>query len=134
VLVKEVLKRKGRDIFSVSPDTTVQKALDLMARKDVGAVLVMRGEFLVGVFSERDFAREAAAAGLSSMDWVYAVSPKDDLETCLALMNECHIRHLPVVEGEKVVGVISIGDLVKETLPDKVKDINVGGYIFVRSD
>lgn len=143
MLVNELLKRKGRDVFSIAPDATVQQALNLMARKDVGALLVMRGDFLVGVFSERDYAREAAAAGQISKDtpvralmtdWVYAVGPNEELGTCLALMNECHIRHLPVVEGEKVLGVISIGDLVKETLPDRSKDLNVGRFIFVRPD
>lgn len=141
--VKDVLKRKGKDVFSVSHKATVLQALELMARKDVGALLVMRGEFLVGVFSERDFAREASTAEQSLLDtpvrslmtdWVYGVSPTDDLETCLALMNECHIRHLPVMEGEQVVGLISIGDVVKETLSDKVKNINVGQYLIIGSD
>jgi CBS domain-containing protein len=133
-LVSDVLKRKGRDVFTVSHDASVEEALELMARKDVGALVVMRGQFLVGIFSERDYARKAVSTGKNSKgtavrdfmtDWVYAVGLNEDTLTCLALMNECYIRHLPVVEGENVVGVISIGDLVKVFLPEKAKNLDV---------
>lgn len=141
--VKEVLKTKGRHVFSIPPDAPVLKALELMARKDVGALLVMRGEYLLGVFSERDYARKVVATGQTSLgtpvrsmmtDWVYAVGPDEDLETCLALMNDCHIRHLPVVEGKKVVGVISIGDLVKESLSAEAKAIDVSQFMVVKPE
>jgi CBS domain-containing protein len=142
-LVGEVLKRKGRDVFTVSHDASVKQALELMARKDVGALVVMRGQFLVGIFSERDYAREVVSTGKNSMnipvqefmtDWVYAVGPSEDAETCLALMNECHIRHLPVVDGEQVVGLVSIGDLVKIMLPKSLQDLDVERFIFSRPD
>jgi len=101
----------------------------------------MRGQFLVGIFSERDYARKAVSTGKNSTDtpvrdfmtdWVYAVGPNEDALTCLGLMNECHIRHLPVVEGEQVVGLISIGDLVKVFLPDPDQDLDVGRFIHTR--
>ena len=142
-LVREVLKRKGRDVFTVSHDASVKEALELMARKDVGALVVMRGQFLVGIFSERDYAREVVSSGKNSMntpvqefmtDWVYAVGHSEDAETCLALMNECHIRHLPVVDGEQVVGLVSIGDLVKILLPDSLQDLDVERFMFSRPD
>lgn len=142
-LVSDVLKSKGRDVFSVPPDASVKEALQLMARKDVGALLVLRGQFLVGIFSERDYARKAVSNGKNSTDtpvrefmtdWVYAVGPKEDALTCLALMNECHIRHLPVVEGEQVVGLVSIGDLVKLFLPKPDKDLDVARFLYTRPD
>jgi CBS domain-containing protein len=143
VLVHEVLKSKGRDVFSVSHRSTVQEALELMARKDVGALLVMRGQFLVGIISERDIARNAVVAGDHFLeapvkdymtDWVYVVSQDEDVHTCLGLMNECHVRHLPVVDGEDIVGLVSIGDLVKVLLPEGKDDLNVEGFMFVRPE
>lgn len=141
--VKELLKRKGKDVFSVPHKATVLQALELMARKDVGALLVMRGQFLVGVFSERDFARNAAMAGEDLLqkpvrdymtDWVYVVGPDEDVHTCLGLMNDCHIRHLPVVRGEEIMGLVSIGDLVRVLLPKGQDELDVESYIFVRPD
>lgn len=143
MLVYEVLKRKGRNVFSVPYDSAVAEALELMARKDVGALLVMRGQFLVGIFSERDYARKAASAVQDPLntpvrdymtDWVYAVGPDDDVRTCLGLMNECHIRHLPVVEGEQIVGLVSIGDLVKVLLSESDLDVDVKRFMYVRPD
>ncbi|MGD8603156.1 MAG: CBS domain-containing protein [Anaerolineales bacterium] len=143
MLVHEVLKRKGKDVFSIAHKATVRQALELMARKDVGALLVMRGQFLVGVFSERDYARNAAMAGEDLLqnpvrdymtDWVYVVGPDEDVHTCLGLMNECHIRHLPVVKDEEIMGLVSIGDLVKVLLPEGDDDLKVERFIFVRPD
>lgn len=143
MLVKEVLKRKGKDVFSVPHTATVLQALELMARKDVGALLVMRGQFLVGIFSERDFARNTAMAEEDLLhkpvrdymtDWVYVVGPDEEVNTCLGLMNECHIRHLPVVRGEEIIGLVSIGDLVKVLLPAGQDDLDIESFIFVRPD
>jgi CBS domain-containing protein len=143
VVVQEVLKQKGKDVFTIPHKATVLQALELMARKDVGALLVMRGQFLVGVFSERDFARNAGMAGEDLLqkpvrdymtDWVYVVGPDEDVHTCLNLMNECHIRHLPVVNGEEIVGLVSIGDLVKILLPEGEDDLDIEGFMFVRPD
>jgi CBS domain-containing protein len=120
--ISAILNQKGGAIFSVSPDDTVFNAVSLLADKNVGAVLVMDGERLVGLLSERDYtrkvmlrgkrARETKVAEIMSAD-LKTVSPREAVAECLRLMTDKRIRHLPVVDSEKVVGVISIGDLVK---------------------
>lgn len=121
-LVKQILDEKGRDVWSVAPDATVFAALELMAEKNVGAVLVMEAERLVGIFSERDYARRVVLHGKASRDTlvrdvmtrrVYAVPPDFTVDRCMALMTEKRIRHLPVMRDDRVAGVISIGDVVK---------------------
>ncbi|MBD0331370.1 MAG: CBS domain-containing protein [Chitinophagaceae bacterium] len=120
--VKDVLSRKGNTTLSVSPDTIVYDALCLMSEKNVGALLVLENEKLVGIFSERDYARKIILKGRTSLDTqvreimtedVITVFPEDTIEHCMELMSEKRIRHLPVVQGDKVTGVISIGDVVK---------------------
>jgi CBS domain-containing protein len=120
--ISAILNQKGRDIFSVSPDATVYDAIELLAAKNVGAVLVMEGEKLVGMFSERDYTRKVVLRGKRSRETRVAeimstdlkvIHPQEGVETCLRLMTDKRIRHLPVLEGEKVIGLISIGDLVK---------------------
>jgi CBS domain-containing protein len=120
--ISAILNQKGRDIFSVSPDATVYDAIALLAEKNVGAVLVMEGDKLVGMFSERDYTRKVVLRGKRSREVQVAeimstdlkvVHPREAVEACLRLMTDKRIRHLPVLDGEKVVGVISIGDLVK---------------------
>src|SRR4029453_2718976 len=120
-----VLNQKSREIYSVLPDATVFEAVQLMDAKNVGALLVMDGDRLVGIISERDYtrkvmlrgkrSREAKVAEIMSTN-VFTTQPRQGVETCLRLMTDKHIRHLPVVEGDKVVGVISIGDLVKHVI------------------
>src|ERR671921_517866 len=120
-----VLNQKSREIYSVSPDATVFEAVQLMDTKNVGALLVMDGERLVGIISERDYTRKVFLRGKRSRETkvaeimstnVAVTHPREPVEKCLRLMTDKRIRHLPVVEGEQVVGVISIGDLVKHVI------------------
>ena len=127
--VSELLKKKGNDIWSVSTDTPVYKALELMFEKNCGAVLVVDEEKLVGIFSERDYARKVILKGKSSKDTlveaimsseVVCIEPTQTIDDCMTLMTEKHIRHLPVLEGEEtLVGLISIGDVVKEVISEQ---------------
>ena len=127
-IVKHILKEKGQRFWSVAPDTLVIDALKLMAEKEVGALLVLDGGKLIGIMSERDYARKVILKGKSSLDTpvreimtskVFFIRPAQTVEECMALMTDKHIRHLPVMDGDKVVGVISIGDLVKATIEEK---------------
>jgi CBS domain-containing protein len=123
--VKDILRNKGTEVWSVAPGATVYDALRLMAEKNVGAVLVMENERLVGVFSERDYARKVALRGKTDKDTqvraimterVVCVRPEQTVEECMALMTDKRIRHLPVVQDERVIGVVSIGDVVKSII------------------
>jgi CBS domain-containing protein len=127
-VVKDILDTKGRDIFSVSPQATVFDAVKLMSEKMVGALLVMEGEKLVGIVTERDYARKVILEGKSSKQLqvkevmtshVLCVNPDRTVEECMALMTDKRARHLPVVDHKHVVGVISIGDLVKAIIDDQ---------------
>jgi CBS domain-containing protein len=126
--VRELLKNKSGEIFRVSPDTTVYDALMLMAEKEIGAVLVMQGDILAGILSERDYARKVVLFGKTSKelkvheimtDKVYFVEGDHPVSDCIALMTEKRIRHLPVFESGKLLGVISIGDVLKSILQEK---------------
>lgn len=125
--VETILKNKGHTVISVTPNATILEALKLMSIKQVGAVLVMDGDKVEGIFSERDYARRGTILGNPESTLikevmtqkVYYVSPEQSAETCMAQMTDKHIRHLPVVKDSKVVGVISIGDVVKTVLKDK---------------
>ncbi|MDX1701502.1 MAG: CBS domain-containing protein [Melioribacteraceae bacterium] len=120
MLVKDLLDYKGREVYSISPDDTVYDALKAMAEKEIGALVVLKNEKLVGILSERDYARKVILSSKNSMDTkvheimtpdVYFVNPKEKLSHCLSIMTKKHFRHLPVVENDKVVGVLSIGDV-----------------------
>lgn len=128
VTVRQCLQSKGGEIWSVRPDVSVYQALEMMAEKDIGALLVLDGEKLVGIFSERDYARKVILQGKSSRDtWVSEIMTsrvvfvrlEQTIEECMALMTEKHIRHLPVLDGERLVGVISIGDVVKAIITEQ---------------
>ena len=130
--VKQLLQTKGREIHSIAPDARVFDALKLMAEKNVGALVVIEGGRLAGIISERDYARKVILLSKSSHDIavreimtakVITVQPGQTVEQCMALMTEKRIRHLPVTEGEKLVGVLSIGDLVKEVIADQEQTI-----------
>jgi CBS domain-containing protein len=126
--VKQVLQTKGHDIWSVGPEVSVYDAIAEMARKEVGALVVLEGESLVGVVSERDYARKVVLQGRSSRDTkireimttrvVYA-RPDQSVEDCMAMMTDKRIRHLPVMDGDKLLGVLSIGDLVKSIMEEQ---------------
>jgi CBS domain-containing protein len=117
-----ILGQKSGDVFSVSPHATVFEAIQMLDEKNVGALLVMEGEKLVGMFSERDYTRKVVLHGKRSRETKVSeimstelklTHPQEGVENCLRLMTDKRIRHLPVMEGDKVIGVISIGDLVK---------------------
>jgi CBS domain-containing protein len=126
--VRQLLEGKTTRLLSISPDASVFEALQLMAAKDVGALVVLDGERLAGIFSERDYARKVVLVGKFSKETavreimtakVLCVRPEQTVDQCMALMTEHRIRHLPVLDGSKVIGVISIGDVVKELLSEQ---------------
>jgi len=126
--VAQLLKAKGTIIHSVSPNASVLECLELFADKGIGAVPVMEGDRLIGIFTERDYARKVALRGKSSKDLkvqeimtadVLWVGPERTNEECMALMTEKRVRHLPVMEGGKLIGIISIGDLVKDIIAEQ---------------
>ncbi len=127
-LVSHVLQTKGSDVWSIDPDASVFSALKIMANKNVGALLVMDQGALVGVVSERDYARKIALEGKTSKDTpvkeimstqVICVRPDQTIEECMALMTDKRIRHLPVTQGDQLLGVLSIGDVVKAVIADR---------------
>lgn len=130
--LKQLLEAKGREVYSIAPDARVFDALKLMADKSVGALIVMEGGRIAGILSERDYARKVILHGKSSHDIqvrdimtskIITVHPGQTVEECMALMTEKRIRHLPVTEGERLIGVLSIGDLVKEVIAEQKQTI-----------
>jgi CBS domain-containing protein len=124
--IRQILAHKP-EIYSVDPDATVLEALRLLEERNIGALLVMKGEALVGIFSERDYARRMVLQGRASRDTrvrevmtekVFVITPDTSSGECMVHMTDRHIRHLPVVEGARVVGVISIGDVVRAVIDD----------------
>jgi CBS domain-containing protein len=133
VMVRDLIRTKGEQVWHVTPDTTVLKALELMAEKEVGALLVMENKRLAGIISERDFARSIAKTGQcllgATVDAymtreIFTIRPDQTIEECMHLMTQKRIRHLPVVEKDELVGLISIGDVVKELIASKESAIN----------
>lgn len=130
--VRHLLERKGRAMYSIEPEDPVLEAIRLMAERHVGALLVMKAGELVGIVSERDYARKVILKGRSSADtpvWqimsspVLTVSPHESVQECMELMTAHRVRHLPVVEAGRVMGVISIGDLVKAVIEEQKQTI-----------
>ncbi len=120
--VKELLKLKGKEVYSISPNDKVYDALKTMSNKEVGALVVLDGKKLVGVISERDYARKVILRGKNSQDTlvkeimtkdVVSTNPDQKINKCLSKMTKKHFRHMPVLDNEKVVGVLSIGDIRK---------------------
>ncbi len=139
--VRSILKLKGSQVWAISPDTTVLEALELMAEKGIGAVLVLDAGRLVGIFSERDYARRGVLKGRGvdarvtelMTSPVLAISLDRSLEDCLAIMTDHRIRHLPIVENDHVVGLISIGDVVKFIIDEQRNHISgLENYIMGR--
>lgn len=123
--VRYLLEQKGRDVWTIGPDATVFDALARMAEKNVGSLIVMDGEKLVGIITERHYSRNVILEGKTSSTTLVSdimerdvihVRPEHSVELCMALMTEKRVRHLPVLEGQKVVGVVSIGDLLKSII------------------
>jgi CBS domain-containing protein len=133
--VRHLLQIKGHDVWAIRPEATVFEALRLMADKDVGALVVLVNDKMVGIISERDYARKIILFGKSSKDTlvreimsekVYTIHPDQTVQECMALMSSKHIRHLPVVLEDKVIGVVSIGDVVQDIIyqqREKIKNL-----------
>jgi CBS domain-containing protein len=126
--VRDILDRKGCQVWSIQPDESVYRALEIMSDRNVGALMVMEDDQLVGVMSERDYARKIALVGRASRETTvrdimttspFCISPRTRIEECMALMTDKSVRHLPVVDGDQVAGIISIGDVVKATIMDQ---------------
>jgi len=126
--VKELLKNKGKEVWSLTPDTRVFEALEIMAEKNIGAMPVLESEKIVGIFSERDYARKVILKGKASKNThvdeimstkVHHVDPEQSIQECMELMTEKRIRHLPVLEGGELVGIITIGDVVKAIISEQ---------------
>ena len=131
-LVKHLLEDKGGAIHAIEPDKPVLEAIRVMADKYIGALLVMRGSQLLGIVSERDYARKVILKGRSSADTpvreimstpVLTVASTDSVNHCMKLVTDKRVRHLPVVDGGRVIGVLSIGDLVKAVIADQAQEL-----------
>jgi CBS domain-containing protein len=138
--VADILSRHGdRRLVALTPTHTVRDALQLMADHNVGSVLIMQGDALLGIFTERDYARKIALKGLASSDTLltdvmtaklYVVGPRQTVQECLGIMTQARLRHLPVVNGGQVIGLVSIGDLVNAQLAEQEFLISqLGKYI-----
>jgi CBS domain-containing protein len=123
--VKHLLEQKGRNLWTIDPDATVLEAVAKMAEKDIGSLVVMDGEELIGIITERHYSRDVILKGKKSPTTlvrdimernVTHVRPEQSVEQCMALMTDKRVRHLPVLEGKKVIGIISIGDLLKSMI------------------
>jgi len=126
--VKDILQEKGTQVYSISPDAKVYEALQMMADNNVGALMVMEGDTVAGLISERDYARKIVLKGKFSKDVpvreimtadVIGISPDVDVEECMELMTDKRIRHLPVFKHDRLIGIISIGDIVKAIIEHK---------------
>lgn len=134
ITVRDILQGKGRDVLTIAPEATVYEALKIMADKNVGALVVLDGGSVAGIMSERDYARKVILHGKSSREIqvgeimtskVYYVSPTQDIHECMEEMTDKHVRHLPVLEGERLVGIVSIGDVVKAIIADQESTIKL---------
>ena len=132
--VADILRNKGSEVWSIKPDQIILDALVLMAEKQVGALLVMEGDKLVGIVSERDYARKVALEGRSSRQSkvseimshrVLCARPDQTIHECMALMSDKRTRHLPVVDHKKILGLVSIGDLVKQIIAEQQFEIEL---------
>jgi CBS domain-containing protein len=135
--VRKLLEQKEKGFWTIMPDATAYEALQIMAEKNVGALLVVEGSSLLGIFTERDYSRKVVLKGRSSKETpvselmtisVYCVSPEDTTEQCMEIMNGRHLRHLPVLEAGHLVGLVSMRDVVKMIISEKeltIKDLEL---------
>jgi len=130
--VRDILETKGRDVWSISPEVTVFDALKMMADKNVGALVILDGEKVFGILSERDYARKVILHGRSSKELkvkeimsskVYWITPEQNIEDCMTLFTNKRVRHLPVLDKGELRGIISIGDVVKTIIADQESTI-----------
>jgi len=141
VTVKELLQIKGSQVWTISPEESLRSALERMSEKNVGALVVVDGDAVVGIFSERDYATGVVEEKNFTLEMpvsrfmsspVYAVAQNDSVDECIALMTQKRFRHLPVMEGGHLIGLISIGDLVKQDLSEMEKKIrDLEDYIWI---
>lgn len=131
--VKDILKRKGNDVYTADPEDSVFDAIAKMADLDIGVLVVMKNDRLVGIISERDYRNKVILKGRASktttvkeimVDQVFCVEPDEKVSRCMKIMSEKKIRHLPVLDGKKVAGMISIGDVVKSIIDNQKGEIN----------
>lgn len=137
--VRRLLQKKGQDVWSTSPESSVYSALEIMAEKNIGALVVLDGDKVAGMFSERDYARKVVLKGRASREIPvgeimtpnpFTVGPDQTVQECMALMTEKHVRHLPVIDEGRLIGIISIGDVVKEIIAEQSAVIDhLTGYI-----
>ena len=126
--IGQLLKTKGNEIWSIAPQATIYEALQIMSEKDVGALLVVHKGDVVGIFSERDYARKLILKGKFSRDTsveelmtrkVLYVGPESTIEDCMALMTAKSVRHLPIIKNERLIGIVTLGDVVKQIISDR---------------
>ena len=137
--IRDLLNKKGKEVYHVSPDATVYEAISKMSEYDVGALLVLEDDKLCGLISERDYRNKVILKGRTSKDTpvgdimstkLITITPKDSVENCMHLMTDKRVRHLPVMDDDQVVGVISIGDIVKSIIDKQKEEIeDLKGYI-----
>ena len=132
--VKDILEAKGHHVISITPETTVFESLKIMADKNVGALVVLEGDSVAGIMSERDYARKVILHGKSSRELqvreimthrVYYVRLDQNVQDCMEMITEKHVRHLPVMEGDRLMGIISIGDVVKAIIAEHESTIKL---------
>jgi len=129
---REILRNKGNAVWSIEPEDSILKAIEKMAEKEIGALLVMQSSKLVGIITERDYVRKVALEGRSSRDSqvkdimsvnVLCAQANHSVQECMAMMNQKRARHLPVIENQEIIGVVSIGDLVKDIINEQRNEI-----------
>lgn len=142
--IKQLLKSKGSNVWTISPDATVFEALELLAKKNIGALVVVEGESLAGIFSERDYARKVILHGKASKETkvgelmtprVFFLHPNKTIEDCMVIMTMKRIRHIPILEEGRIIGMVTMGDVVKILISEKenkIRDLESyisGGYM-----
>lgn len=127
ITIRDILNEKGQNVYSVTPETTVYESLEKMSAHDVGSMLVMEGDKLMGIFTERDYMKKIILQNKASKTTMIkeimttnpvCITPSDSVDNAMSIMTKQHCRHLPIIEETKIIGVVSIGDLVKKKISD----------------